>query len=311
VTPALSETHYFHTGIETFDVRPRGFELGTDVPPHQETEHLRRELTTQPGFGISYHNGPVLTAGVTAYYIWYGAWNTSSQTILSNFARSLGGSPWFNIESTYSNSASVHIPNTLAFGGAYQYPLSYPTGAATYAKSLSDNDIFTIVVNTLGGNHLPLSAKAVYMVLTSPDVTESSGFCSSYCGWHTYGTYVSTNIKFAFVGNPETLCPNSCSAQSTSPNGDLGADAMVSVIAHELAEATSDPNLNAWYDSAGMENADKCAWTFGTVLPCPAGVCSSGGLYNIGLGGHKYLIQQNWVNARSSSGANGFCAMSH
>ena len=36
--------------------------------------------------------------------------------------------------------------------------------------------------------------------------------------------------------------------------------AMVSVIAHEAAEAVSDPNLNAWFDSTGQENADKCAW---------------------------------------------------
>jgi len=40
---------------------------------------------------------------------------------------------------------------------------------------------------------------------------------------------------------------------------------MVSVMAHELEETISDPNLNAWYDSTGAENADKCAWTFGTT----------------------------------------------
>ena len=40
---------------------------------------------------------------------------------------------------------------------------------------------------------------------------------------------------------------------------------MVSVIAHELEEAATDPDLNAWYDNRGYENADKCAWTFGTT----------------------------------------------
>ena len=39
---------------------------------------------------------------------------------------------------------------------------------------------------------------------------------------------------------------------------------MVSVIAHELEETNTDPNLNAWYDSNGSEDADKCAWTFGS-----------------------------------------------
>ena len=29
---------------------------------------------------------------------------------------------------------------------------------------------------------------------------------------------------------------------------------------HELEEAVTDPDLNAWYDSAGYEADDKCAW---------------------------------------------------
>ena len=101
----------------------------------------------------------------------------------------------------------------------------------------------------------------MYFVLTSADVDASSGFCSSYCGWHTYGTYSNTTLKYSFVGNPATQCPGSCSIQtSDSPNNSIGADAMVSVIAHELEEATSDPQLNAWYDSSGYENADKCLY---------------------------------------------------
>jgi hypothetical protein len=64
---------------------------------------------------------------------------------------------------------------------------------------------------------------------------------------------------------------------------------MISVIAHELEEANTDPDLNAWYDSSGAENADKCAWTFGsgqTRLP-------SGAYYNMTLGGLNFLVQRN------------------
>jgi hypothetical protein len=46
---------------------------------------------------------------------------------------------------------------------------------------------------------------------------------------------------------------------------------MVSIVAHELEEATTDPDLNAGYDSRGEENADKCAWTFGTTSTAPNG----------------------------------------
>jgi hypothetical protein len=137
-------------------------------------------------------------------------------------------------------------------------------------------------------------------VLTSQDVAESSGFCTKYCGWHTYGTISGTNIKYAFVGNADR-CPTACEAQTTSPNGNAGADAMASVIAHELEEMVTDPNLNAWYDTRGYENADKCAWTFGTVS-----TASNGSLYNMTLGARQYLIQRNWVNA-----SGGYCALSY
>ena len=75
---------------------------------------------------------------------------------------------------------------------------------------------------------------------------------------------------------------------------------MASIIAHESEEAISDPDLNAWYDSRGAENADKCAWTFGTTS-----TASNGAKYNVTLGGRQYLIQRNWVNA-----SGGYCSMS-
>ena len=135
-------------------------------------------------------------------------------------------------------------------------------------------------------------------MLTSADVNETSGFCTAYCGWHTYGTIAGSNIKYAFVGDAGR-CPYACSWQSTSPNGNVGADAMASIIAHELSESVTDPNLNAWYDSRGAENADKCAWTWGKTS-----TASNGSLYNLVVNGYQYLIQQNWVNA-----GGGYCAM--
>ena len=74
---------------------------------------------------------------------------------------------------------------------------------------------------------------------------------------------------------------------------------MASIIAHELEEAVTDPDLNAWYDSRGMENADKCAWTFGTTY-----ATGNGALANMHLGSRDYLIQQQWVNA-----SGGYCAL--
>ncbi|HEX4822262.1 MAG TPA: hypothetical protein VFV00_18795, partial [Acidimicrobiales bacterium] len=139
----------------------------------------------------------------------------------------------------------------------------------------------------------------LYMVLTATDVSKS-GFLTSYCGWHTHGTIAGADIKYAVVGDPGTN--GACAEQTaSSPNGNVGADAMASVIAHELEESVTDPDLNAWYDSRGYENADKCAWTFGATS-----TASNGSKYNLTLGGMQYLIQRNWVNA-----SGGLCALKY
>lgn len=43
-----------------------------------------------------------------------------------------------------------------------------------------------------------------------------------------------------------------------------GLAALVNVSGYELSEVRTDPQLNAWYDSSAAENADECAWAFGT-----------------------------------------------
>ena len=46
-----------------------------------------------------------------------------------------------------------------------------------------------------------------------------------------------------------------------SINGSNGILDGVSIVAgHEYAETVNDPHLNAYYDSDGGENGDKCAW---------------------------------------------------
>jgi Phosphate-induced protein 1 conserved region len=248
----------------------------------------------QSGSGISYHGGPIINGTVNVYVIWYGNWaGNSATTIIPNFLNAIGGSPYFNVNTTYYNGSGTHVVNAVSYLGS-------TTDNYSQGTSLSDNQIAGVVMSAITSGRLPTDANGVYFVLTSADVTASSGFCTSYCGWHTYGSINGSNIKYAFVGNPDR-CPSACEAQSNSPNGNAGADGMVSIIAHELEEATTDPNLNAWYDSRGSENADKCAWTFGSTYGT-----ANGSAANMNLGGHDYLIQQNWVNAGS-----GYCALKY
>jgi hypothetical protein len=149
--------------------------------------------------------------------------------------------------------------------------------AYSHGSVLLDSDIQAIVA-AHAGTDLPKDTNGVYFVLTSSDVVEATGLCTLYCGWHTSANINGADLKFSFVGNPDQ-CPMACEAQTTSPNNNSGADGMASVIAHESEEAFTDPDLNAWYDTAGNENADKCAWTFGTTSRA-----SNGSQYNITLG---------------------------
>jgi phosphate-induced protein 1 len=249
---------------------------------------------SQGNNGISYHGGPVMTGTTLVYYIWYGNWGgNSANTILENFARNIGGSPYFNINTTYYNGSHVNVTNGVNYGGS-------TTDNYSRGTSLSDAAIQGIVMDAINSNRLPKDPNGVYFVLTSADVDETSGFCTVYCAWHTYGTILGTDIKYSFVGNPDR-CLSGCAAQTIGPNGNAGADGMASLIAHELEESVTDPDLNAWYDQRGNENADKCAWTFGPVYKT-----SNGAYANMLLGGKDYLIQRNWVNA-----SGGYCATSY
>ena len=268
----------------TDDIEPTGQgstvagEQGLDQPVAARPN--RRSL-------IKYHGGPVMTAGPNIHYIWYGNWSSTDKTILGSLASGLGGSSYFNINTTYYDGSGAHIANHVGTSADASDNYSHGT-------SLSDAAILAIVQA-----QNPTDTNGVYFVMTSSDVNETSGFCTQYCGWHTHASIGGRDIKYAFVGNP-ARCPSACTNGTTPPNGSVGADGAASIIAHELEEAATDPDLNAWYDGSGAENADKCAWTFGSTY-----TASNGGTANMSLGGRDFLIQQNWVNS-----GNGFCAKS-
>jgi hypothetical protein len=246
------------------------------------------------GNGISYHGGPIIPGTTNAYIIWYGTWPASSTTpaITEYFLANVGGSAYYNINTTYNNG-TVAVSNAVHYGGSI-------TTSAPLGTTLTDAGVQSVVASAITVGGLAADSNGVYFVLTSADVKESSGFLTQYCGWHTHGTIGTTDIKYSFVGDPSRLM-SACAAQTTSPNGNASADAMVSVIAHELEESVTDPDLNAWYDTRGYENADKCAWTFGGTY-----TVANGSLANMTLGSRQYLIQRNWVNA-----SGGYCATSY
>jgi len=250
--------------------------------------------TVVTGNGINYNGGPVLKGNpVPIYIIWYGNWTngpkpSDSSTTVSLIdtllgANALGNSGYEKINSTYGD-------NTGNVSGNLQLVKQiFDTGSQ--GTKLRNSKISAAISSHLANGNLPTDANGVYLFLTSSNVKES-GFCSSFCGFHTRQTLNGADIKWAFIGNVDQ-CPRGCEAQTTTPNNDSGADGMANVIGHETEEAISDPDLNAWFDNSGQENADKCNFRFG-----PTQTAGNGSQFNQTLGGLHWLIQMNWENSR-------------
>jgi hypothetical protein len=272
-------------------VNPESLPDNPNAPETNRGNRVGDSLTTG-GTGvvtpaITYHGGPLISTP-TIYIIWYGNWNQGNgsdtpagQQIVRDFANNIGGSPYFLLNTSY-NAGTMIITGTVNFGGE-------TTDTGSQGTRLSDSKVLAVVNNALNNHSLPYDANGVYFVLTSSNIAESSGFCSRYCGWHTAGNASAGHVRYSFVGNANR-CLSACAAQTTSPNSNAGVDGMISVIAHELEEATTDPDpLSGWADSGGAENADKCAWTFGHAQYQVA----NGSWANMQLGTRNFLIQRN------------------
>jgi hypothetical protein len=273
-------------------INPHGADrLARPSPDAVNPADIERSLTTG-GTGvvsppITYHGGPLIQTPVI-YLIWYGNWNQNNgsdnpagQQIVRDFCNHIGGSPYFNLNTSYSTNG-FNITGNVTFGGE-------ATDTGSSGTRLRDSSILAIINRAINNHLLPYDANGVYFVLTSTNISETSGFCSFYCGWHTAGNANAGHVRYSFVGNANR-CLNGCAAQTTSPNGNPGVDGMISVIAHELEESTTDPDpISGWIDSQNGENGDKCAWTFGHSQF----QVSNGSWANVTLGTRNFLIQRN------------------
>ena len=261
------------------------------------------------GTGIYYHGGPIITTPRIVAIYWSGSTifnggpaagttGTGPQdgSLVGTFLRSLGGTGYWNINSTYTNASGGHVANALAYGGFWADKTNAPASGA----NVSDAAVQSEVVKGLTSGALTYDASTLYAVFSGPGVNLGGGFGTQYCAYHGNFTWNGHDVKYAVMPYNQTY-PSACTAGSgISPTSDPAAAAEVNTLAHETEETMTDENLNAWYDNRGYENADKCAWNFGGVHS------GSTGVYNQTMGGVNWLIQMNWVNAGS-----GGCAQTH
>jgi len=257
------------------------------------------------GTGIFYHGGPVLLNGTNVAAVYWAAakiYNygptagttgpgSADTSLVGFFLNHLGGSAYFNINTTYTNGSGAPIANSVNYTQYWANNTNVPSNG----QVVSDAQIVAMLQSGFNGGQLTYDPSTLYHVFTAGTVNLGGGFGTQYCAYHWYGTVTigGTARTVLYSAAPyDYAYPTACAALSGgSPNGDFAADAEVNTIAHETEETTTDPLGTAWFDRRGYENADKCAWTFGTTY------ISNGATANMNIGGKDFLIQRNWVNA--------------
>ena len=266
------------------------------------TKATAKALGSAAANPIIYHaGGPlnVYSGAVQIIPVWVGNWNETRKatwnTILGTLVSSLAGGS--------INTANHIFKTNLGYFPTNNAPtLSWPvTASASVAATgtvkaglvqVSDANVATYINNAIKNKVITAGAKPIYVYIGANNTRLSSGFGTAYCGWHSIGTIGVKNIPYIAIQDFTSTYTRNCSAQTISPNGDVPLDAVASILVHEIDEALTDPDLGTWYDSRGAENADKCAWAFGT-----ASVLSTGAKWNFAAGSPelKYYIQMNWL----------------
>lgn len=262
-----------------------------------QVHRVRSTLGIGTGAGnLVDHSGRV-TPAINFYVIYWGTgFASTTPSLVNSFLGGLGSSGYWTIDTQYLRGAT----NAATFKASW-------TDTSAPAAVVLDSDIQSEVTKALNAGKLPYDANGLYFVLTPPSTTvciansiPPACSCSVFCGYHTNYTAAGRGtVLYSSIPSP-AACPSSCSFQSTTPTGNLEADAAASIIAHEAEETQSDSMADAWYDSSGNENGDKCAWKFG-----PMHTASNGAAYNQTWGGSNWLVQMNWSNRISGCAQQG------
>ncbi|HKC27038.1 MAG TPA: hypothetical protein VKB75_03410 [Jatrophihabitans sp.] len=221
---------------------------------------------------LSFHGGPVMTSGAAVTAIFWGtSWTNPSFvsdkfTGIDSFYDGIAGTSYAGTNTEYTDTTGGHVSTAVSYSGHLVDTSAAPSRAPQTSAILAE--VARMIPNPVSNGYYP-----VYV-----DTPRRN---AGYCAWHSTGVANGVTVQFGFFfnlnGDP------GCDPQDTSGLHSQGTAALGNVSGHELSETVTDQHLNAWYDSSGSENADKCAWTFGSQL--------------LKLGKTSWKIQGNWSNA--------------
>jgi hypothetical protein len=224
---------------------------------------------------LQYHGGPVQTSAANhnVYPIFWGsAWSSGSFSstesgIATTFYGGLGGSSYANTNTEYKDGSGNYVTSGATANGATNDTSAAPSNAPSTSQVLAE----------VAKKYPNPSAGAYY-----PVYSDQPRGTAGYCAWHSTGMIGNTRVQFAFFFS----LSNDPGCSPDYPNASPQLEALGNVSGHEWSEMETDPQLNAWYDQQGNENADKCAWQFN-------------GTQHFTSNNSTWTIQGNWSNAAS------------
>ena len=234
---------------------------------------------------LTYHGGPVMVTQSTYAIFWLPAsghlqngaathMSALYQPVLKAFLADYAGHGISNNSTQYYqvvSSTTTYVHDTSGFAAAVvdtdAYPASGCTDSATPGDCITDAQIQAEIQHVITANHWTAGPAKMFLMFTSSGegscFNSGSSSCAytAYCAYHGYFGSGSSEVIY---GNEPYLDRAGCTI-SNLPHGDLAADSSANVASHEMTEAATDPQLNAWWDSGnGEEIGDLCGWTFGT-----------------------------------------------
>jgi hypothetical protein len=259
---------------------------------------------------LSYHGGPIMPTNKTYAIYWIppgysvsANYRTLNDRFLADVAADSGRTTnvYYSDTQYYQGSTTkTYVKYSSTFGGSYVDTRPFPASGCTdtvpeTTVCLSDAQLQQEVTNAKSANGWVSNPSTLFFVFTPKNVGSCAGTdCAFtvYCAYHSW--YGSGSTVTLYANQPYTdTVPADCDV-GQHPNGDE-ADPTINVVSHEHNEAITDEQGNAWYDLAGYENGDKCAWDFGTALGN-----TGSGLYNQVINGHFYYLQREYSNAHSN-----------
>ena len=263
--------------------------------------------TAQPGGNLLYHGGPVLHTNTTYAIYWvptgYSVDSTYVSTIngfFTNVAKDSGKTTNVYSSDTQYTDAKGAAAYSATFGGSFVDRHAFPASGCKDRYTpvcLTDAQIRAEITRVMGVKAWKAGPGRIFFMFTPKRVGSCfsglSNSCSysNFCAYH--GSYGAQANPTLYANQPyAAFVPANCGSGQRPNGGD--ADSTINVASHEHNESNTDPLGTAWYDSAGFENGDKCAWKFGTVLGSTAT-----GQYNQVIGTGKYYLQQEWSNHSS------------